>query len=84
MPIEPKRWAPGIRHDAQVARLLAEYTDIRDGLGWMKVVDETRKRVRSRSFRRLVTAISHELERVEIVLQPELIELTERTENDDG
>lgn len=78
-PICPEDWDDAVQQDAEQAAFLVDCLGF-GGLDWMRVIFDARQRTRSRRFRLLVRAISTELERLEVLLQPELIELTRSIE----
>jgi hypothetical protein len=65
--------------DARQAAILAEYLDL-DDLAFMRACFDAAQRTRDPRFAPLVTQIANELERVELVTQPELIEMTKSVE----
>ena len=78
-PICAEEWDDAVQGDAEQAAFLAGVLGL-DGLGWMRLVYDARQRARQRRFRLLVRAISTELERLEVLLQPELEQIARTCE----
>jgi hypothetical protein len=78
-PIKPDEWQVGVRRDAKVARLLADFIGL-DHVGWTWVLYRARSRAKDRRFRRLVVAIATALELKEILFKHELEELAQGIE----
>ena len=75
-PIRAYEWDVGNQRDAEQAAFLADVLGL-DQVDWLGVVFKATTRSRERRFRELVVKIAGELERVEVVFQPELIRLAE-------
>ena len=78
-PIIVEDWDETVQRDAEQALFLAGVLGF-DGLDWMRLVYDARHRARQPRFRRLVRAISIELERLEVLLQPELEQIARTCE----
>jgi hypothetical protein len=77
-PIDPDEWQDGCQADAAQLSFVAQWLGL-DLVDYMKVVCEAGRLAKDLRYRRLVVAIAHALERDEIVLQPELEQLTQET-----
>jgi hypothetical protein len=81
-PILPEQWKAGNRRDAEQAAFIAHYLGIDRAADWGWFVFKAQRLGRTRRFRELVVAIASELERVEVLLRPELVHLTEGANGD--
>ncbi len=73
-PINPDDWGDGAGGDARQAAFIVQWLGL-DQVDWLHIVYKATSLARQQRFRRLVVAIANELERIEVVLQPELIRL---------
>lgn len=74
-PIEPTNWDDGSRQDAEQAALIASHLAF-DRVDWHSAIYQADGLRRDFHYRTLAVTLTHELERVEVLLQPELIELS--------
>lgn len=65
-PLKPSLAGRGLRRDTELAAKLAEYLRL-DAVEWSRVCFQTARKARDPDFRRLVVALSDELERVEVL-----------------
>ena len=77
-PINPAEWQDGCQADAKQAAFITQWLGI--GLAdYIRYVYAADQRAKDLRFLRLVVAIAHELERSEVLMQPELERLTQET-----
>lgn len=74
-PVSLAHWSH--KHDADQVRFLVELLDL-DRIAWLGIVHRAQDRGRSYEFRALQVAIAQRLEEVELILRPELLEISER------
>lgn len=76
-PVNPERWSH--QHDANTAAFIVDQLGL-DQVDWLGVCFKTKRRAREFPYLRLVVAIADLLLERELVLQPELIEITHQIE----
>ena len=70
-PIEVDAWPEGHQRDAEQAQLVGEFASI-TGIDWTRIVHDAITRSRDMRFKRLASAISRQLESIELLFAHEL------------
>lgn len=78
-PPDPDDWPEGAQRDIEQAAFIAQWLGL-DRVDWVPAGYDAVALSRERRFKRLVVAIAERLERVELLLQPELIALAEEVD----
>ncbi len=77
-PVDPSRWPDGCGRDAEQVAFIAQWLGM--GLAdYLYACFQATSLGREQRFRQLVVEVASELERVEVIFQPELIQLMEST-----
>ena len=77
-PLEPDHWPEASQGDGAQAQFLCERLGL-DQIGWLKFTFQATTLCREPAFRFLVCEIADALDRTELLLQPELIRIYQRT-----
>ncbi len=80
-PIEVDAWPEGHQRDGEQARLVGEFAGI-TAIDWARIVHDAITRTRDMRFKRLASAISRQLETIEILFAHELAQIYRDTFDD--